>query len=160
MLTPTCSATSANSGSLAIDSRISFTSAWWASRLRWSCSENPFTVSSIPAMRRSSDCTRRSTAGSSRICTRRWSLAFEWFRNGNSVNCTAWLAGLVDKLPVTHLHNRHDQEILGHLVKDSVRTLPNPVSLLPGKLFAADRAGILQQFLYSLKNTSNIVVWN
>jgi hypothetical protein len=70
------------------------------------------------------------------------------------------LTRLVDNLPVTHLHHRHGQKLICYLVYDAVRTLPNPVALLPGKLFTADRAGILPQFLHALKNTGNIFVWD
>ncbi len=70
------------------------------------------------------------------------------------------LTGLVDNLPVTDLHHRYGQKLICYLVYDAVHTLPNPVALLPGKLFTADRAGILLQFLHALKNTGNIFVWD
>jgi len=42
----------------------------------------------------------------------------------------AWLAALVDMPSVTNLHNRYDKKLICHLIYDSVRTLPDPVSFL------------------------------
>ncbi|MEX1199079.1 MAG: hypothetical protein WEB57_14610 [Pseudohongiellaceae bacterium] len=65
---------------------------------------------------------------------------------------------LVNVFAVTGFDNGHDEMLIRHFVNDPVHTLPDPVTLLPGKLFTAHWPWVVLQRLHALKKTGNILV--
>jgi len=61
---------------------------------------------------------------------------------------------------MANLDDHNDQFVLADFIDNSVDSLPNPIPLLRGKLYAPLSAWIITQSFNPLQDTRNILFWD